>query len=65
MPFRIKSAQEVFQKRMCQAFGDLESVETDVDDILVWGSTIQEHDERLVKTLKRCEEINSTLNRDK
>ena len=50
---------------MCQAFGDLESVETDVDDILVWGSTIQEHDERLVKTLKRCEEINSTLNRDK
>ena len=50
---------------MCQAFGDLEGVETDVDDILVWGSTIQEHDERLMKTLKRCEEINLTLNRDK
>ena len=65
MPFGIKSAQEVFQKRMCQAFGDLEGVETDVDDILVWGATIQEHDDRLMKTLQRCEEINLTLNRDK
>ena len=65
MPFGIKSAQKVFQKRMCQAFRDLEGVETDADDILVWRSTIQEHYERLVKTLKRCEEINLTLNRDK
>ena len=24
---------------MSQAFGDLEGVETDVDDILVWGAT--------------------------
>ena len=65
MPFGIKSAQEVFQKRMCQAFGDLEGVETDVDDTLVWGATIQEHDDLLMKTLQRCEEINLTLNRDK
>ena len=53
MPFGIKSTQEVFQIRMCQAFGDLDGVETDVDDILVWGATIQEHDERLMKTLQR------------
>ena len=26
----------------------LHGVETDVDDILVWGSTVDEHDERLV-----------------
>ena len=50
---------------MCQAFGDLDAVETDVDDILVWGATIQEHDERLMKTLQRCQEINLTLNREK
>ena len=55
MPFGIKSAQEVFQKRMCQSFGDLEGVETDVDDILVWESTVKEHDERLKKTLQRCQ----------
>ena len=36
MPFGIKSAQEIFQKRMHQNFGDLAGVETDIDDILVW-----------------------------
>ena len=65
MPFGIKSAQEVFQKRMSQSFGDLEGVETDVDDILVWGTTTEEHDQRLKKTLQRCEEINLTLNQSK
>ena len=65
MPFGIKSAQEVFQKRMSQAFGDLEGVEPDVDDILVWGATADEHIERLKKTLQRCEEINLTLNKEK
>ena len=37
MPFGIKPAQEVFKKRMHQCFGDLPGVETDNDDILVWG----------------------------
>jgi hypothetical protein len=65
LPFGIKSAQEVFQKRISQSFGDLEGVETDVDDILVWGTTTEEHDQRLKKTLQRCEEINLTLNQSK
>ena len=34
-PFGIKSAQEGFQKRMSQHFGDLEGVETYIDDIIV------------------------------
>ena len=38
MPFGIKSAQEVFQKRMSQLLGDLAGVETNIDDILVWGT---------------------------
>ena len=65
MPFGIKSAQEVFQKRMSQLLGDLPGVETDIDDILVWGATQKEHDERLEAVLKRCGEINLTLNREK
>ena len=65
MPFGIKSAQEVFQKRMSQSFGDLEGVETDVDDILVWGTTTEEHDQRLKKTLQQCQKINLTLNETK
>jgi len=65
MPFGIKSAQEVFQKRMSQLLGDLPGVETDIDDILVWGGNQEEHDSRLTAVLKRCEEINLTLNQDK
>jgi hypothetical protein len=64
MSFGIKSAQEVFPKQMCQSFGDLEGVETDVD-ILVWGATVEEHDERLMNTLQRCEEIDLTVNKEK
>ena len=65
MPFGIKSAQEVFQKRMCQLLGDLPGVETDIDDILVWGINQEEHDMRLAAVLTRREEINLTLNKDK
>ena len=65
MPFGITSAQEIFQKRISQLLGDLPGVETDIDDILIWGKTKEEHDKRLNAVLKRCEEINLTLNKDK
>ena len=63
-PFGIKSAQEVFQKRMSQHFGDL-GVETGIDDIIIHAETIVEHDHRLQSVLDRCEKINLTLNKDK
>jgi hypothetical protein len=37
-------------------FEDIRGVETDIDDILVWGRTLQEHDERLKATLERARE---------
>jgi len=65
MPFGIKSAQEVFQKRMAQCFEDLPGVETDIDDIIVWGTSKEDHDGKLKNVLKRCQEINLTLNLEK
>ncbi|CAB4013811.1 Hypothetical predicted protein [Paramuricea clavata] len=65
MPFGIKSAQEVFQKRISQHLDDLKGVATEIDDILIWGSDEQEHGARLEATLQQCEEINLTLNVDK
>ena len=65
MPFGIRSAQEVFQKRMSQLLGDLPGVETDIDDILVWGTNQQEHDRCLLAVLDRCQKLNLTLNQDK
>ncbi|KAK3728945.1 hypothetical protein QZH41_016810 [Actinostola sp. cb2023] len=65
MPFGIHSAQEVFHKRLHELFQDLSGVETDIDDILVWGRTREEHDERLEKTPQRARESNLKLNPDK
>ena len=65
MPFGIHSAQEVFHKRLHELLGDLPGVETDIDDILVWGRTQEEHDERLIKLLQRARDCNLKLNPDK
>ena len=64
-PFGITSAQEVFQKRMSQHFGDLEGVITGIDDIIVHADTEVTYDHRLQAVLERCEKINLTLNKEK
>ena len=64
-PFGITSAQEVYQKRTSQHFGDLEGVETDIDDIIVHGETEAEHNQILEAVLARCEKIHLTLNKEK
>ena len=50
---------------MSQIFEDIEGVEVIVDDILVWGSDIAEHDQRLEKVLQRAQQCNLKLNQDK
>lgn len=65
MPFGIKSAQELFQKRISQHFRHIPGVEVDIDDILVWGENREQHDQRLRQVLERCKEINLTLNKEK
>ena len=65
MPFGIKSAQEVFQKRIAQHFDNMEGVEVDIDDILVWGRSEEEHNKRLRAVLQKCKDINLTLNKEK
>ena len=65
LPFGICSAGEVFQKLMVQIFGGTEGVEVIVDDLLVWGTTRSEHDQRLREVLQRAREHNIRLNPDK
>ena len=40
-------------------------METDIDDILVWGATKEEHNQRLKTVLQRCNDIHMTLNKEK
>ena len=70
MPFGIKPASEIFQKRLEQALEGLEGVKNIHDDIMVWGvgSTDDEdeacHDRRMVRLLERCEQRGIALNAD-
>jgi len=65
MPMGAKCSSEVFQRAMMSAFEGIEGVEVVVDDILVHGSTIAIHDQRLRQVLNRCREINLKLNDSK
>ena len=55
LPFGINSAPEVFQWRMTQALDNIEGVAVIVDNILVWGTTVEEHNRRLQSTLQQRE----------
>ena len=63
MPFGINTA-EVFQRTMEQLFTGY-PCEIIVDDILVWGCDIAEHDYNLEKVLQRAKEVNLKLSTKK
>ena len=50
MPFGIHSVQEVFQKTMDMAFEGINGCKSIIDDMLVWGSSKEEHDQHLRKS---------------
>ena len=65
MPMGISSAPEIFQRVMTDIFGGLEGVEINMDDLLVHGRTLKEHNERLEAVLRRARENGLQFNRKK
>ena len=65
LPFGISSAPEHFQKRMASLLNGCKGVICMMDDILVFGSTPEEHNERLDAILDRLATAGITLNRGK
>ena len=71
MPFGIRSAPEVFQRKMHELIEGLRGVEVIVDDSVVvgygelWQSAIKDHDRNLLSFLQRCDERRVHLNSDK
>uniref|UniRef100_A0A8C1UUH3 ribonuclease H n=1 Tax=Cyprinus carpio TaxID=7962 RepID=A0A8C1UUH3_CYPCA len=64
MPYGISTGIEVFQRSMEQLFAG-EPCEIVVDDILIWGQTQEEHNDRLQQVLNKIRAINIKLNLDK
>ena len=65
LPFGITSAPEFYQKRMSHILSSLPGVVCMIDDILEFGQSQQEHDQRLESVLKRLIKAGITLNSDK
>lgn len=65
LPFGIVSAQDEFQRRIDEAYEGLPGVAAIVDDILVYGSTKEEHDANLRAMLERTRQKGIKLNKDK
>lgn len=53
LPFGIISASEILHRAMEHIIEGLDGVWVYVDDIIIWGSTVQEHNERLTRVLER------------
>ena len=67
MPQGITGAPATFQRLMEKAVGDrsLLKVLVYLDDLIVFGKTLEEHEERLLKVLDRLGEVGLKLSVDK
>ena len=65
LPFGVASAPELFQKRMSKLLSGLDGIVCQMDDVLIFGKTKEEHDIRLTKALDRIHSAGVTLNREK
>ena len=65
LPFGISSAPEIYHRTINSLFSHLEGVDTSMDDIIIYGSTPEEHDQRLEATMKVVREVGLKLQKEK
>ncbi|XP_062512805.1 uncharacterized protein K02A2.6-like [Corticium candelabrum] len=65
LPFGIASAPELFQRRMSKILSGLPGVLCHMDDVLIFGTSQTEHDDRLTSVLQRLQAAGATLNKAK
>ena len=65
LPFGLKTSQDVFQHAMDEILQDLPGVVSIADDITVFGRTEEEHDENIIKLMKRAQEAGLVFNPSK
>ncbi|XP_062557693.1 uncharacterized protein K02A2.6-like [Armigeres subalbatus] len=63
--FGINCAPEIFQRVMSEMLAGIDGVVVYIDDVVVAGSTQEEHDTRLQKVLSVLKKNNATLNKSK
>ena len=65
LPYGITSASEVFHKTVQKIFSDIDGMKVYIDDLVIWGESKEQHDERLFQVLDQAKQVNLTLNLNK
>ena len=65
LPFGLKSSQDEFKKKLDQSLEGLKGMVSIADDIIIYGKSRQEHDQRLHELLIRAKENGIKFNKDK
>ena len=65
LTFGISSAPEIFQRKMSALLQGLEGVSVFMDDILVHGTNMEEHDRRLNRVITTIDKAGLRLNKEK
>ena len=65
LPYGVNSAQEVFHKRINQSFDGISQVKTDIDDMLIWGHSDDDHNRCLISCLEKAQKIGMPRNAEK
>lgn len=63
--FGINCAPEIFQRIMTEMLAEIEGVIIYIDDIVVWGVSILEHNTRLKQVFDKLEQNNALLYKEK
>ena len=63
--FGVNAASEIFQNAIATILADIPGARNLSDDIIVFGSTQEDHDKALRATLARLNEVGARLNREK
>lgn len=65
LPFGITSVPEIFKRKMVETLEGLQGVTVYMDDVIVHGRDMGEHNERLQKVMERLESVGLKLNTEK
>ena len=65
LPFGLICAQDIFQKKVDETFGNLPGVTGITDDIVIYGCNLIDHDTNLKAVMERARETGLRFNADK
>ena len=65
LPYSIRNASEIFQVNISEIIEGLEGTRNSQDNIIVWGETLAEHNNRASKVMTKIRESELKLNKSK